>query len=76
MFSVTDLGNTALQQPTTFVLINNTSAGPINGTFANIAEGQEIQIGPNVHKFSYRGGDGKTSWMRRWASSREATRSG
>jgi autotransporter-associated beta strand protein len=55
-FALSDLGNTALQQPTTFVLINNTSQSPISGTFANIAEGQQIQIGPNIHTFTYHGG--------------------
>ena len=62
-FNLSDLGTTPVQQPTRFVLINNTSAGPINGTFSNIAEGQVIQIGPNTHKFSYVGGPGGNDFV-------------
>ncbi len=42
----------------TFVVLNNTSATPISGTFANLADGATINAGQNNLKASYEGGDG------------------
>ena len=57
-FSSRDNGNSALAAGTSFVVINNTSAGPIAGRFANLADGSTIVIGPNSYQANYEGGDG------------------
>lgn len=42
----------------TFILLNNTSAGPIAGMFANLPEGATVVAGKNTYQASYQGGDG------------------
>ena len=40
------------------MLISNTSANPINGTFSNLPEGAIVNVNGNNLQASYRGGDG------------------
>ncbi|MDB6076335.1 MAG: rsaA, partial [Akkermansiaceae bacterium] len=42
----------------TYVLIDNTGDQPISGTFAGIAEGSVVELGPERFVASYQGGDG------------------
>lgn len=37
---------------------SNTSANPIAGTFANLADGSTLTVGRNNYEVSYEGGDG------------------
>jgi fibronectin-binding autotransporter adhesin len=39
-------------------VINNTSAVPITGTFANLADNFTFTVGRNGYQMSYSGGDG------------------
>ncbi|PYL05729.1 MAG: hypothetical protein DME33_15705 [Verrucomicrobia bacterium] len=55
-FKVT--GNEQLRTGKTAVVIRNTSATPISGTFANLPDGSMFRIGPNTFHVSYEGGDG------------------
>jgi hypothetical protein len=41
-----------------FTAISNTSATPISGTFANLADGSTLTVGRNNYQVSYSGGDG------------------
>jgi hypothetical protein len=41
-----------------FTAISNTAASPINGTFANLADGSVLTAGRNKFEVSYAGGDG------------------
>jgi hypothetical protein len=41
-----------------FVVINNTSASPISGTFTNLADGSTLNSGNNHFQASYEGGNG------------------
>jgi hypothetical protein len=43
---------------TTFILISNTAATPIAGTFANLPDGLIVTIDGNHLQASYQGGDG------------------
>lgn len=43
---------------TIFTAISNTSANPISGTFANLANGFPFTAGRNNFQVSYSGGDG------------------
>jgi fibronectin-binding autotransporter adhesin len=52
------IGNTALPLGTTFTAIDNTSSGPIRGTFALLPDGGTIKIGNNTFQADYEGGDG------------------
>jgi fibronectin-binding autotransporter adhesin len=52
------LTSTALALNTAFVALNNTSFDPINGTFANLANGEILAIGANFFQANYFGGDG------------------
>jgi autotransporter-associated beta strand protein len=51
-------GNHTLPLGTVFIVINNTATTPINGTFANLADGSTIIAGSNTLQVSYEGGDG------------------
>jgi autotransporter-associated beta strand protein len=51
-------GNQTLATGTVFTVINNTSARPISGTFANLPDGSTVTAGPNTLQASYEGGDG------------------
>ncbi len=42
----------------TFIVLNNVAATPINGLFANLADGATISSGQNTLQASYEGGDG------------------
>ena len=53
-----DLGNDVLASGTIFVVINNSAATPISGTFSNLADGSTITIGSNTFQANYEGGDG------------------
>ena len=51
-------GGTTIAPGTVFTLINNTGAGPIAGTFSNLADGSIVEHGGSSFQVSYEGGDG------------------
>ena len=55
-FKVT--GDAQLRTGKTAIVISNTSANPISGTFANLPDGSTFTAGPNTFQVSYEGGDG------------------
>ena len=57
-FSFQQIGNTRLSSGTAFTVINNTSAIPITGAFANLPDSSTFTVGPNNYQVSYEGGDG------------------
>jgi autotransporter-associated beta strand protein len=57
-FDLTRVGNTQLTIGRIFTAISNTSATPIAGTFANLADGSILTVGVNKLRVSYSGGDG------------------
>jgi autotransporter-associated beta strand protein len=57
-FSFQSFGNRRLPSGTIFIAISNTSANPINGTFANLPDGSTFTAGRNNYQASYEGGDG------------------
>jgi hypothetical protein len=56
--TIGDLGSGTLTSGTVFTAISNTSATPIAGTFANLADGSIVTVGVNKLRVSYSGGDG------------------
>lgn len=56
--SYVDNGTATLPPGTSFTVISNTSATPINGTFSNLPDGSTITMGNNTYQVSYEGGDG------------------
>jgi len=56
-FTFTDLGATVLPTGTVFIVISNTSAKPIAGTFANLADRSTFTAGGNTFQVNYKGGD-------------------
>lgn len=56
--SINDAGSTVLAGGTSFLLVDNTSAGSISGAFAGLAEGDSLTIGVNTYVVSYVGGTG------------------
>ena len=48
----------ALRQGMVLILISNTSANPISGTFSNLPDGAIVTINGNNFQASYEGGDG------------------
>jgi autotransporter-associated beta strand protein len=50
--------NKNLSEGMMFVVINNTSAQPIAGQFANLADGSILKVGRNSFQVDYQGGDG------------------
>jgi autotransporter-associated beta strand protein len=58
LFTAQDTGSSMLPVGTSFVVISNTSADPISGTFANLADGGTITSGNNTFQANYEGGDG------------------
>jgi len=58
LFSAHAFGSVQLPVGTVFVVINNTAATAIDGTFANLADGSIITSGSNNFQASYEGGDG------------------
>ncbi len=57
-FRLEDLGNGTLAAGTLFTVINNTSASPIVGRFANLADGLSFTVNGNTYRGNYQGGDG------------------
>jgi len=57
-FTFTDLGTGVLPTGTVFTVISNTSANPIAGTFANLADRSTFTAGSNTFQANYKGGDG------------------
>ena len=47
-----------LQAGLVLLVLNNTSADPITGTFSNLRDGGIVSIGGNNFQASYEGGDG------------------
>ena len=57
-FDFNAVDNKRLTVGTTFIVINNTSANPISGTFGNLADNSTFTVGLNNYQSSYEGGDG------------------
>ena len=57
-FNFQAVANKRLTAGTLFTVISNTSANPIAGTFANLADGSTFTVGRNNYQVSYSGGDG------------------
>ena len=57
-FSFKQLGNKQLTAGTVFTALDNTSANPITGTFANLPDGSTFTSGRNTYQASYEGSDG------------------
>jgi autotransporter-associated beta strand protein len=57
-FAFQPSGNRALPPGTVFTVLNNVSATPITGTFANLPDGSTFTSGRNNYQVSYDGGDG------------------
>jgi autotransporter-associated beta strand protein len=53
-----EVGNATLPPGTIFTVMSNTGRKPINGTFANLADGSTITVGSNTYQANYEGGDG------------------
>jgi autotransporter-associated beta strand protein len=58
LFQANDLGASAITPGTIFLIIDNTAATPIAGTFSNLADGAIVNVGGNNFQASYEGGDG------------------
>jgi autotransporter-associated beta strand protein len=57
-FTLQAIGRKRLTSGLVLTLISNTSANPISGTFANLADESVLTVGRNQLKVSYQGGDG------------------
>ena len=57
-FNFTALRNSPLTVGQVFVVISNTSATPISGTFGNLADDATFKAGRNKFQADYEGGDG------------------
>ncbi len=57
-FNFSAIGNKRLPLGSVFVALSNTSASPISGAFANLADGSTLSAGKNKYQASYTGGDG------------------
>ncbi len=57
-FEFVDRTTRTLTRGAVFTAINNTSANPIGGTFANLPDGMTFSSGGNIFKANYRGGTG------------------
>jgi autotransporter-associated beta strand protein len=57
-FEFVDRTTGTLTRGTVFTAINNISANPIGGTFANLADGTTFSSGGNTFKANYHGGNG------------------
>ena len=57
-FDLVVAGTQQLATGTSFTVISNTAATPINGTFANLPDGSTITVGSNTFQADYEGGDG------------------
>ena len=56
--ALADSAAATLQPGTTFIILDNTSANPITGTFANLPDGAILTVSGNNFQASYEGGDG------------------
>ncbi|PYK12182.1 MAG: hypothetical protein DME65_04800, partial [Verrucomicrobia bacterium] len=57
-FSFGDIGSTVLPTGTVFMVIDNTAATPIAGTFSNLPDGSTFTSDGNTYHVNYQGGDG------------------
>jgi len=57
-FSFRDLGSGMLAPGTVLVVIDNTAATPIAGTFSNLADGSTFTSNGNTYQVDYQSGDG------------------
>jgi hypothetical protein len=57
-FAFQPKGNHVLTLGTVFTVLNNVSAAPISGTFANLPDNSTFTVGRNNYQVSYEGGDG------------------
>ena len=57
-FNFVAFANKTLRVGKVFVVISNTAATPISGTFANLPDGSTFTAGANRFQVSYSGGDG------------------
>ncbi len=57
-FNFFTLGNQQLPPGQVFVVISNTAAAPISGTFGNLPDGGTFSVGRNTFQANYEGGDG------------------
>ena len=57
-FTFKQLANKQLQTGRVFTVLDNTSADPITGTFANLPDDSTFTIGNNTYQADYQGGDG------------------
>ena len=57
-FSFKQLANKKLTVGIIFIAIDNTSANPISGTFANLPDDSTFVVGNNAYLVDYQGGDG------------------
>lgn len=62
--SFADFGSTILPAGKVFTVINNTSANPIAGTFANLPDNSTFTSNGNTYQASYEGGDGNDLTVR------------
>ncbi len=58
VISMTDKGVAPFPLGTVLTLLSNTATTPINGAFANLADGSTFTIGSNTFQANYEGGDG------------------
>lgn len=58
LFSFVDAHANDLTPGTTFTVISNTAATPINGTFNTLPDGSTFIVGSNTFQANYEGGDG------------------
>ena len=57
-FTFKQLANKKLSAGRVFTVLDNTSANPITGTFANLPDDSTFTIGNNTYQADYQGGDG------------------
>lgn len=63
-FAFVDLGSGILFAGTVFMVINNTAANPIEGTFSDLPENSTFTSNGNTYQVSYHGGDGNDLTLR------------
>jgi autotransporter-associated beta strand protein len=57
-FNLVDFGSSNLPIGTVFIVIDNSAAAPIAGTFPNLPDGSIVTVGSNRFEANYEGGDG------------------
>jgi autotransporter-associated beta strand protein len=58
LLEVADLGGSMLSAGTSFILVDNTGANPVTGTFVGLEEGATLGAGGNLYRITYAGGTG------------------